>query len=348
MDDFNIGNLQESKNEWCVRLLNILTPPIRDGIKSIFISARKLCIDNKEPGKYLLTFQNLLTRVPQWNSEIISTEVSRILKSSNCTYLEDLITCVHIIQLKLLTYARVGVKYKKLDLTIPKLNDFVHKVYINSARLFYQQAFLFKQDISPIDVQKNNVIINQIIQECIMTSIRDSIPFELIVRSYLDNTSETFDEIKEDNIPINPPSKEISTYGIPKETHIGLTSKEQEDLHTIIKQKVSEDTTKYTDSKNNDSNTQSSIVSVEIKPNKLPSLEDIDPYPDISNIPKINFDEYNNHSNNSIVPYKKIVEDTDNTPQILDHSYLSHNLNIYNDIDSSPPDAIPLLDCVDL
>ena len=101
MDDFNLGNLQESKNEWCVRLLNILTPPIRDGIQSIFISARKLCIENKEPDKYLLTFQNLLTRVPQWNPEIISNEVTRILKSSNCTYLEDLITCVHIIQLKL-------------------------------------------------------------------------------------------------------------------------------------------------------------------------------------------------------------------------------------------------------
>lgn len=348
MDDFNIGNLQESKNEWCVRLLNILTPPIRDGIKSIFISARKLCIDNKEPGKYLLTFQNLLTRVPQWNPEIISTEVSRILKSSNCTYLEDLITCVHIIQLKLLTYARVGVKYKKLDLTIPKLNDFVHKVYINSARLFYQQAFLFKQDISPIDVQKNNVIINQIIQECIMSSIRDSIPFELIVRSYLDNTQETFDEIKEDNIPINPPSNEITTYGIQKEKPIGLTSKEQEDLHSIIKQKVSQDTTKYND---DSKNTKSSIVSVEIKPNKVPSLEDIVPYPDISsNIPKINVDEYNNNSNDSIfpiIPSKKIVEDTENTP-IFDHSYISHNLNIYNDIDNSPPDAIPLLDCVDL
>lgn len=200
MDDFNIANLQESKNEWCVRLLNILTPAIHDGIRSIFQSARKLCIENREQDKYLLTFQNLLTRIPQWNPEIISTEVARILQSSSCNYLEELITCVHIIQLKLLTYARVGLKYKKLDIDIPKLPDFIHKVYINSARAFYRQAFLFRTDISPIEVQKNNIAIINIIKECIIQSVRDSIPFDTIVKSYLDETHETYDEIKEEEV----------------------------------------------------------------------------------------------------------------------------------------------------
>jgi hypothetical protein len=198
MDDYNVASLQESKNEWCVRLLNVLQPQINEGIRSIFSSARTLCKDNREPDKYLLTFQNLLTRIPQWNTDIISTETNRIVQSSNCKYLEDLITCVHIIQLKLLTYARVGTKYKKLDIAIPKLNDFIHKVYINCARLFYQQAFLFKLELSPVEIQKNNVIVNNHIKECIMNSVRDSIPFELMVRTYLDETHETFDEIKEE------------------------------------------------------------------------------------------------------------------------------------------------------
>ena len=198
MDDYNIASLQESKNEWCVRLLNVLQPQINEGVRSIFSSARTLCKENREPDKYLLTFQNLLTRIPQWNADIISTETNRIVQSSNCKYLEDLITCVHIIQLKLLTYARVGTKYKKLDIAIPKLNDFIHKVYINCARVFYQQAFLFKLELSPVEIQKNNVIVNTHIKECIMNSVRDSIPFELMVRTYLDETHETFDEIKEE------------------------------------------------------------------------------------------------------------------------------------------------------
>ena len=103
MDDFSISGLSESKNEWCARLLNVLTPSIVQGVKSIFDEAWKLCQDNKETDKYLMTFQNFLTRVPKWNPTIIDAEKTRIIETSGCTYLEELITCVHVIQLKVLT-----------------------------------------------------------------------------------------------------------------------------------------------------------------------------------------------------------------------------------------------------
>ena len=206
MDDFNIISLRESRNEWCMRLVNILTPKISEGLMSIFISARKLCMDNNEPEKYLLTFQNLLTRIPQWNPEIIKEETNRILTTGNCKYLEDLITCVHIIQLKILTYVRVGTKHKKIDLNIPKLNDFIHKIYILIARVIYQKAYLYSLEINSLERQKNNAVIETIIQDSIMNAIRDSIPYELIVRSYLDETDEICEDIKEEIIKEKMPS----------------------------------------------------------------------------------------------------------------------------------------------
>lgn len=114
MDDFSISSLQESRNEWCARLVNILTPLVIEGFKSIFDEAVKLCNDNNEKAKYLMTFQNFLSRVPKWNSTIVDQETKRIIDRSCCGYLEDLITCVHIIQLKSLTCMRVGSKQKKL------------------------------------------------------------------------------------------------------------------------------------------------------------------------------------------------------------------------------------------
>ena len=51
------------------------------------------------------------------------------------------ITCVHIIQLKVLTCIRVGNKQKKIDISIPKLNNFVHRVYINTARKIFSNIF---------------------------------------------------------------------------------------------------------------------------------------------------------------------------------------------------------------
>ena len=49
------------------------------------------------------------------------------IKDEVLDYLEELVTCVHIIQLKLLTAMRVGQKQKKIDINIPKLDDFIHK-----------------------------------------------------------------------------------------------------------------------------------------------------------------------------------------------------------------------------
>jgi hypothetical protein len=35
MDDFVLSNLYESRNEWCARLVSIMTPYITEGIRSI-------------------------------------------------------------------------------------------------------------------------------------------------------------------------------------------------------------------------------------------------------------------------------------------------------------------------
>lgn len=195
MDDFVLSNLQESRNEWCSRLVSIFTPLILGGVKSLFNESWKLCIDNDEPNKYLMTFQNLLSRIPKWNNEIIEDERKRIIERSGCNYLEDLITCVHIIQLKVLTCIRVGNKQKKIDISIPKLDSFIHKVYINVARKVYSNVYLFDKNISPLQLQKNNRELETIIQECVLISIRESIPTEAIIRAYMDESVEHEEEV---------------------------------------------------------------------------------------------------------------------------------------------------------
>ena len=200
MDDFVISNLHESRNEWCARLVSILTPLIIEGIRSIFNEAWKLCLDTDEINKYLMTFQNLLSRIPKWNAINIEEERKRIIERSGCNYLEDLITCVHIIQLKVLTCIRVGNRQKKIDISIPKLDNFLHKIYIHAARKVYTNVYLFEKNISPLQIQKHNRELESIIQECIMTSIRESIPTEDIIKAYMDESVELEEEIVIENI----------------------------------------------------------------------------------------------------------------------------------------------------
>ena len=200
MDDFVISNLHEARNEWCSRLVSIFTPLVIEGIRSIFNESWKLCESSDEINKYLMTFQNLLSRIPKWNSVIVEEERKRIIDRSGCHYLEDLITCVHIIQLKVLTCIRVGNKQKKIDISIPKLDHFIHKVYIHVARKVYTNVYLFEKTVTPLQMQKNNRELEMIVQECILTAIRESIPTEDIIRAYMDEAIEQEEEIVIENL----------------------------------------------------------------------------------------------------------------------------------------------------
>jgi GTP:adenosylcobinamide-phosphate guanylyltransferase len=214
MDDFNVSALHESKNEWGSRLVTILTPLIIDGYKSILDESIKLCKENGEMDKYLMTFQNLISRIPKWNAQIIETERKRICDKSGCNYLEDLVTCVHIIQLKILTAMRVGQKQKKIDINIPKLDDFIHKTYINVARKIYKNVYLFETNIAPLSVQKHYRELEIIVQECILNTLRESIPVESILKAYMDETVEedVIEEVKEQIIE-EPIRKSLDTPG---------------------------------------------------------------------------------------------------------------------------------------
>jgi hypothetical protein len=197
MDDYSVNSLGESKNEWCARLINVLTPELIQGLKSIFDEAWKLCQSNDEEDKYLLVFQTFLSRVPKWNPNNIQDEVNRIIEKSGCSYLEELLTCVHVIHLKILTCVRVGQRQKKVDIDVPSLKDFIHKVYINIARKVYTNIYLFEKNIPPLQIQKNNRELEVIIKECILNTVRESIPVDSILRAYMDETEEQDVEVRE-------------------------------------------------------------------------------------------------------------------------------------------------------
>jgi len=91
MDDYSTNILNDSKNEWSILLINNITCHIIVGFRSIFNEALEICEKNDEVDKYLMTYQNLLSRIPNWNQTIIDTEQKRIVNTSRCPYLEDLI-----------------------------------------------------------------------------------------------------------------------------------------------------------------------------------------------------------------------------------------------------------------
>ena len=233
MDDFVPSTLNQARDEWSARLVNLFTPLVIEGFRSIFNESFNMCLTNNEVEKYLMTFQNLLCRVPKWNSVIVEEERKRIIERSGCNYIEDLITCVHIIQLKVLTSIRVGHKQKKIDISIPKLDHFIHKVYIHAARKIYSNVYLFEKNISPLQIQKNNRELEIIVQECILNAIRDSVPTETIIRAYLDESVEQEEEITIENIENPVLSGEETKEGLEKNDS-ATEKKEEQNIPEIV------------------------------------------------------------------------------------------------------------------
>lgn len=231
MDDYTVASLMESRNEWCVRLINIIAPLIMNGYMSIWKDALKTCIEQGEKSKYLMVFQNYLSQIPKWNSATIEAECKRIMEKSGCDYLEDLLSCVHIIQLKALTCIRVGKRQKKVELDVPSLETFIHNAYINCARKIYTNVFLFEMDIPALQIQKNNRELEMIIRECVIDTVRQSIPTEKILRAYLDESVE--DDIETSDEIIKTEEE------IPEEEVKEIMAKKVEE--EVLKSKVTED-----------------------------------------------------------------------------------------------------------
>jgi hypothetical protein len=90
-----------------------------------------------------------------------------------------------------------------VDIDIPSLETFIHNIYINCARKVYTNAYLFETDIPSLQIQKNNRELELIIRECIVNTVRDSVPTEKILRAYMDEGEEVDVETKEEVINVD-------------------------------------------------------------------------------------------------------------------------------------------------
>lgn len=173
-------------------LATLIIPPVSDGFWSVYSTAKDLCIRNEQPDQILRTFQNMLTKIPEWSDSTLSTEVERISKTSKCTYLDDLLMGVFISYMKSFAamHYRGDSSHVSVDFDRPSFNKFIHELYIQSARKIWQVAYLFKTIGVSNEVQaRNRQEIVKIIHECMEVVIRSFLPWESIAKQFADTSA---------------------------------------------------------------------------------------------------------------------------------------------------------------
>lgn len=194
MDDGNYIYAQ-AKVEYTKQLIDVLMNNFFDMFVEIYNDAKK---DLTNLDKISLNFRNLLENVPKWNQTQIDLEVDKIIVTSKCDWIDDLLTAVYITHTKILISVGKNNNNKKIDLIIPKTNNFIHKCYISMAREFWKNPYLFQENIKASDYQKNIKLIEHIICEGIELTIRTSLPVRDILKGHLEsNINNSFNDESE-------------------------------------------------------------------------------------------------------------------------------------------------------
>jgi len=167
-------------------LARTLVPHVADGLWSIYDSAKTACERNRQPEKTLQTFQNLLTRIPQWSDEILSKEVDRIVVASKCDYIEDLLLGVFVSYIRAFAaLQQAESSHVQIDFDRPSLAKFLHAFYKLAARKSWSNAYLFKTlGVASEQQARNRRDIEGMLETALSETIDGFIPWRDISKAY--------------------------------------------------------------------------------------------------------------------------------------------------------------------
>ena len=184
----------DAKSEYTRQLSQFTLPALTGYFLNQLEDIKK---EDAEAKKLLLNFQHSLKNIPEWNFEKVKKETEKILKDINCDYYEDLLSAVFVAHTKVLSAIRLSTKQKKLQITIPKVEHFLHHTLIECARILWSNVFLFSQNGPSIERQKNLRSIEQLLQDGILQSIRSMLPVKNILREYMKEDEDDDEKVEE-------------------------------------------------------------------------------------------------------------------------------------------------------
>ena len=181
-ETLNVNVLVAAKEEYTKQLVYILSPEIYTVILNVYSDSQLL---KKKRNISLKNFQIQLKKIPLWNTIIVEKNTNNI--KSKIPYLLDLITAIFVSHVKILACVRLKSDSKSIQVKVPDLDNFLHKIIITNAEKIYY---------NPEIILKKKEIVVALISETIEETIRNQIPIDKILTEYL---SGVFDEDNEKN-----------------------------------------------------------------------------------------------------------------------------------------------------
>ena len=174
--------LIDAKKEYTLRLAEVMSPFVIQFIDTTYRTAKKEAGDRKA----FLEFQSKLRQVPSWNQAIIEQYTRDI--ENRYGYFSDLVAAVFVTYVKVLSSIKISSDRPNVKLKLPQNSAFVHQVYLNTAKNFYENPYVVKES----QQTKASLVLN-----AIESSVRTMLPLGDVLEAYLSSA------VNEDNM-INP------------------------------------------------------------------------------------------------------------------------------------------------
>ena len=143
-----LQSLVDTKKDVSEIIQDALSVPISERIYRVYLDTQK---------QGLKKFQQELQEIAKWNNYIISQETKEI--TANVSYDISHLLNIYIktcLKIKFFEYHK---KINHMDITIPSLEDFIHRCLVNIADFAWKHAYLFSQSLKSVEIQNNMNII---------------------------------------------------------------------------------------------------------------------------------------------------------------------------------------------
>ena len=178
-DPLNI--LVEAKREYVGQLCLLICPVMIETFENLYEESYKL----SKGRKVLIMFQKLLKEVPNWSDSMSKTHSDNI--TNRCAWFNDLLAAVFVSCVKILSAVRLNKTNKKISLKLPTNEVFIQTCYNNAAKDLYRDPFIYHE--SQNEHVRNDKLYERF-SNCIEVSIKELIPVQQILQTYMSQTQE--------------------------------------------------------------------------------------------------------------------------------------------------------------
>ena len=218
----NVATYSEARSEYTKQLATFIVPTLVGWFQQLWSR------NATDKVRCLALFQTECEEIARWNIDRVQDEVRVLIERTGCDYMEELMTAVFIAHTKILTAVRMSTKQKKLSIHIPKLDQFIHRIFKEAARSYWKSPFLFMDNGNVVDRQKNILQIEAMATEAITTAVRSLLPVKQILRDYLEGDQEEIEEEeKPEVVPAAEPEVESEAVPIPAAVPAPVEKKEE-------------------------------------------------------------------------------------------------------------------------